>query len=279
MVAFTMNTATRYNNNAARVLSLEDIQRSAPAAFAVAPHAALSERYSFLRTIDVVQALMGAGWQPVAANQGKARDVSRNGLQRHLIRFRHPDMMLRSAGDIAPELILLNSHDGTSAYNLHAGLFRFACANGLIVSDAVFAKVAIRHVGVTSEQVVDASFEIVKEVPRLSASVEGLRSVELTKPEQVAFAESAARLRWSEDAIPVSGEKLATPRRYEDDKRDLFTTMNVVQENLIRGGQKGRGTTGKKLTTRAIGSVSEDTKINKALWHLAEEMKRLKTGA
>jgi hypothetical protein len=40
---------------------------------------------------------------------------------------------------VTPEIVLLNAHDGTSAYQFHAGLFRLVCANGLIVSDATLS--------------------------------------------------------------------------------------------------------------------------------------------
>jgi hypothetical protein len=33
------------------------------------------------------------------------------------------------------------------------------------------------------------------------------------------------------------------------------------------------------MSTRAVASVSEDSRLNKALWTLAERMRALKTGA
>jgi hypothetical protein len=46
-----------------------------------------------------------------------------------------------------PELVLINSHDRSSAYQLHAGLFRFGCGDGMIVADATFEPISIRHSG------------------------------------------------------------------------------------------------------------------------------------
>ena len=56
---------------------------------------------------------------------------------RHLIRLRRrvETVQLR---DAIPEIVFLNSHDGTSAYQLRVGLFRVVCTNGLIVSASVF---------------------------------------------------------------------------------------------------------------------------------------------
>lgn len=257
-------------------LTNDQLARVAPAIFASAPHASMSSRYSFVKTIDVIEALRGAGWAPVAAQVGKARDLSRIGVQRHVVRLRHPDVRL-DVGGLFPELVLVNSHDGASAYQLHAGLFRLVCGNGLVIADATFAKVSIKHTGVSAAQVVDASFEVVKEVPRLGQSVEQMRAVQLTEMEQNVFASAAARLRWNENEIPVQPAGLLQARRYDDRGADLWNTFNRVQENLSQGGVRGRSTTGRRMSTRGIASVTEDTKINKALWHLAEEMRRLKT--
>jgi uncharacterized protein DUF932 len=44
--------------------------------------------------------------------------------------------MVIERGMVKPEpLILLNSHDGTSSYQLMSGVFRIVCRNGLIVSE------------------------------------------------------------------------------------------------------------------------------------------------
>jgi hypothetical protein len=70
------------------------------------------------------------------------------------------------------------------------------------------------------------------------------------------------------------------PKRKEDNKRDLWTTFNVVQENLIKGGVKIWKTEGKKrkVKSRQVTAINEDVRLNKALWILAEEMKQIKLG-
>lgn len=261
-------------------LNNDQLRAACPALFAEVPHAGVSDRYSFYRTIEVVDALRAAGWRPTMAGQGRARDLTRSGLQRHVVRLRHPDMNPPAAvGELVPELVLTNSHDGTTAYKLHAGIFRFVCENGLIVADSTFSALSVRHTGRTIGDVVDASFKVAKEIPGIVESVKIMRETNLSGDEQRVFAESAALLRWEGEAAPVLPHQLNDPKRYEDNGPDLWRTMNRVQENLVRGGLRGRAATGRRLTTRPIASVSADTKINKALWHLAEEMRRLKSAA
>ena len=53
--------------------------------------------------------------------------------------------------------------------------------------------------------------------------------------------------------------------------------MNRLQENMQRGGQPGRSTQGRRIRTRAVGSIDRTVSLNRALWILAEEMKKLKS--
>ena len=62
----------------------------------------------------------------------------------------------------------------------------------------------------------------------------------------------------------------------DDRAPDLWTTFNRVQENIIKGGVRGRNATGKRVTTRAVNGIDQDIKLNRALWVLAEEMRKLK---
>jgi hypothetical protein len=76
----------------------------------------------------------------------------------------------------------------------------------------------------------------------------------------------------------VEAERLLRPRRHADNKADLWTAFNRVQENIIKGGVSGRSTTGRRLSTRAIGGVTENVKLNRALWTLADGRAELKRG-
>jgi Domain of unknown function (DUF932) len=65
-----------------------------------------------------------------------------------------------------------------------------------------------------------------------------------------------------------------SPRRHADQGNDLWTQFNVVQEHLLKGGQRRADS---RRSTRKISSVGEDVRLNRALWTLAEELKRLKS--
>ena len=44
----------------------------------------------------------------------------------------------------------------------------------------------------------------------------------------------------------------------------------------MRGGQSGRSVQGRRLQTRAVGSIDRSVNLNRALWVLAEEMRKIR---
>jgi hypothetical protein len=119
---------------------------------------------------------------------------------------------------------------------------------------------------------------VAENTPRALEAVAKWQGVQLPQATRVEFARRAASLRWDADQ-PVkkllSPEKLLTPVRYGDAATDLWTTFNVVQEHLIRGGDRYMGYTAgmgiRRNRTRPVGGLSEGQKLNKALWSLASE--------
>jgi len=258
-------------------LNNEQLQGIAPSIFAQNAMPGVSENYSFLPTIHAVDGLRNAGWQPVWVSEQTVRLETRKGFQKHMIRFQRADL-IGSAAEFCPEVCLVNSHDRSSAYQLHAGIFRMICGNGLIVADTTFERVSIRHTGFEPSLVVDASLKVLDSLPQLTDAVESFRARRLTPAESKAFAEGAILLRYDDlQVAPVSPDKLLEARRTEDSGSDLWTTFNRVQENLIRGGLKDytrRKTDGKRHPrTRAVAGLDENVRLNKALWHLAEALK------
>lgn len=260
--------------------TLDNIQlhRAAPSIFAEEAYSQTSSRYGFIPTIHVVDALRGLGWLPVKAVEQRCRKADKRGYTKHLIRFRHSDSKaLQQVGDSLPEVVLLNSHDATSAYQMHAGLFRLVCSNGLVVADSTFNKISIRHSGDVIGRVIEGVAQIVEETPAIADSVARLQHIHLTEKEQHVYAAAALTLKYDEpEAAPITSEKLLKPRRGADSDSSLWSTFNRVQENLIRGGLLGRNARGMPARTRAINSITEDTRINKALWLLTETMAGLK---
>jgi hypothetical protein len=187
--------------------------------------------------------------------------------------MRHPDA-ISSEGEV-PELILINSHDGTSSYQLLAGFFRFVCSNGLIAGN-IQSDVRVRHSGNVVHDVIEGSFKVLENVKEIGERIGEYKSITLDRSEQELFANTALQLRW-EDKAPVTADRVLQANRYEDVKSDLWTTFNRVQENMIKGGLSGKTATGRRMHTRGVSGVNENVKLNRALWSLADGMAKLKS--
>jgi hypothetical protein len=267
-------------------LSEDQLRKATPSVFAEAAHASRSERYTYIPTIEVLRALKAEGFEVFSAKQARARAEGRSDYTKHLLRLRHASQISAAAvvGDSVAEILLLNSHDGSSSYQMSAGAFRFVCSNGLAVPDGICQTVRVSHQGKIVDKVTEGAFEILDGLTRVIDSRDAMRAVTLNDGEASAFARAALRLRFdvpqdeaSPDlAAPVTEEQMLRPRRIEDRGMDLWSVLNRVQENALKGGVRGRNSAGQRTTTREVKGIDQDVKLNRAIWTLGEEMRRLK---
>ncbi|HOV19500.1 MAG TPA: DUF932 domain-containing protein [Ottowia sp.] len=255
-------------------LSDEQIRRVAPSIFAEAPHDSRSERYAYIPTAAVLTKLRGNGFEPFMVAQTRVRSEDRREFTKHMLRLRHAS---QTADKEAYEVILLNSHDGTSSYQMMSGLFRFVCKNGMVCGDLV-EEVRIPHKGNVADSVVEGAFAVLDGADLVREVRDDMRSLTLNEGEEQAFAHAALQLRYDPEtgAAPVTERDILRARRMDDTGDDLWSTFNRVQENMLKGGLNGRARNGRRTTTRAVTGIDQGVKLNRALFVLAQEMKRLK---
>jgi len=266
--ATTLTAFQRSHSNASQVqLSAEALRERVPAAFAPTAHERTSAAYTFISTERVLSALASAGFVPVEARQAARAKSPLHA--RHLIRLRRrlETIALR---DAIPEILFLNSHDGTSAYQLRVGLYRVICTNGLVVSAGVFPTWRVRHRGDVVADVVRAALEISERFELLAAAVERMERTQLDRLQQLDFAAEAVALRFPKDSPgSVEPSRFLVARRAEDVGNDLWRTFNVLQENLLQGGIPRRSASNRLSRTRRITAIREDVRLNSGLWELA----------
>ena len=252
----------------------DQLRTVAPSIFADNKHGSRSDRYTYIPTGDIVRGLRKQGFSPFMVCQTRVRDEGKREHAKHMLRLRHASQI--DAAE-ANEIVLLNSHDGTSSYQMLAGVFRFVCANGMVSGDTS-SDIRVRHSGDILNNVIEGAFKVMEGFERVDGQRDGMKALSLNEGEQGAFASAALALRYDTELAPspITEAQLLYPRRQEDDKGDLWTTFNRVQENFMRGGLQGRTATLKRTTTRAVVGIDAGIKLNRALWVLAEEMRRLK---
>jgi hypothetical protein len=244
-----------------KTYSLDEIKQIAPSVFTTdkAPH--LTDKYIQTPTSLVVEDLMKLGW--VVTKAQEVRSKKYKGFQKHMIVFRHPDIMIKGANgdDSFPQILLTNSHDGKAAFNFRVGIFRLVCSNGLVVSDADFNNVSIRHVNYTFDTLQAKVNEVIEKLPGLVQKINLFKSTKLTGDQMSEFAYKAATLRTK---AKVNIMELLEATRNEDQGNDLWAVFNRVEEKIIGGSYKSG-----RRKSRSVKSFQKDIELNEQLWELA----------
>ncbi len=259
-------------------LSNNQLIEIAPAIGATAPHSDVSEWYSFVPTTKAVDLLRDSGWLPVSAEQSSVRSEEREGFQKHMIRFIQPHL---DAGSERVDLVLFNSHDRGCAFKLIASVWRKVCGNGLMVASEL-ANFSHRHVGFKPEIFVESAQVIADQASEISYQVNDMKVIDLSPDERGVFALSAHSLLYDDaEQAPIRPDQLLKERRYDDKGKDLWSTFNVIQENVMKGGIRGSRFNPEtnriqRTSTRKVKSLDRNIKLNQALWTLTEKMAELK---
>lgn len=262
--------------HACQFLTRHDISNAVPSALADAHDGRRSNRYTFVPTTEIVDSMEANGWGVVRARGPKSRtELSRGfGLHqlefqdRNAVAFQDPRARGRATGaPIFPRIHIINSHNGTSRFEVLAGLYAMVCSNGLMVSAGSVGEFSVRHnSSFDAEEAHRIIGEFRSRMGKLNDAIECWASINLSTEQQRAFATAAARIRWNKpDDIMPDADTLLQRNREEDGAPNLWTVFNVVQENLIGGGFKRS-----RRVARPISQLRESNRINAELWDLAE---------
>jgi len=268
-----------------RELTEIEMRKLAPSIFATSAHESRSERFMPIPTIEVLRGLKDEGFVPVGVKQSASRTPGKADFTKHLIRMRRvDDGKVYNVGDTVCEILLKNANDGTSAYELLAGLFRIRCLNSLVTQTGTIDAIKVRHSGNVRDKVIEGTYKVLNEAERALVAPQDWSTLILNRDEQLALAEAAHVLRFGDADgnvdTPIQPQKMLGIRRTDDKSNDLWTTWNVVQENTIKGGLRGQGRDDlgrpRRVKSRAVNGIDQDIKLNKALWVLGEKMAQMK---
>lgn len=242
-------------------------------------HGKTSDRFGFVSTRAMLDVLADFGWHPSKVMEAGARGDNR-GFQSHIVRLRNDLLKTPVVGEYHPEIVLKNSHMGTSSFKLMCGVYRLVCSNGMTVGET-WRSHTVRHVGFTTEKAEGAIKLTTALLPEVIDAVESMRAISLNDSEREVFAKSAIELLKGDDnQWAIEPRRILEVRRWADRKdTSLWGTFNVVQENVIKGGYRRQNADGHYSRARAVKSIDKDLKLNQALWTLAEEMVKLKTAS
>lgn len=241
------------------MISLNSLRERVPAIFTKTPSPKVSDRYSFADSEYYLQKFIDADWFIHSARQ-----VSKSEYAPHQVILRNND--IATVGDLLPQLIFTNSHNGIKKMTIDTGIYRLVCSNGLVVPTSITQSLSIKHLDLgdsTTDTIVNSFYE---KVPIIMNNIDRMRNKILTDDEIDNFTYNALQIRFI-NAVGININDVVKPSRIEDYSDDLWTVFNVVQEKLIRGGIQLPS----KRRSRPINNFVNDNNINTKLWELAEQ--------
>jgi hypothetical protein len=246
------------------MLSIETLQEVAPSVFATSPSPKMSDKYTFVPTIEVVENFDREGWKVYSAKQ-----VGKGNYAQHELRLRNGE--LPQVGDSLIEAVIRNSHNGISSFSVSSGLYRLVCSNGLTVPTSVADAISVRHMNFDLGMVREITDQFAERLPVIQRSVGKMESTFLSEGQLVDFVNKSAMIRWEKGSIPkFKLEDFLRPERDGDVGNSVWKTFNVIQEKFVRGGMKYNSKKGRVVSMRELKNFYNINKVNTGLWELAE---------
>jgi hypothetical protein len=262
-------------------LNSDDLKKMAPSIFTDGPKGNLSDRYEFVPTSDIINFMENQGWFPIDAKEVKIRKEENRGFQRHLVRFRHPELSFNeiNGDNNYIDILLTNSHDGMSSFTFQIGIFRLICSNGLIVKQADFGTVRVRHLTkesseVFNTQLLEAISTLVNQIPKTVAAIDVMQNTILNRDQVKELAIKAVDSRFDKNIknIDVNNiiDQLVLADRKEDEGENVWNVFNRIQEKLLKGTYSYINKNNNKLRkARPVNNIVQATKLNAELFDMA----------
>ena len=280
------------------MMSIETLKEVAPAAFAIKPMVGVSEsKYTFIPTHQIITDLAKLGWEVHSGRQQSTKHEDRVNAVKHVLHFRNPEFNAKQVGDTLPEIMIVNSHDRTSSFRFYIGMHRLVCSNGLVIKTGSLEEISIPHIRYTFDYVAEQVQLLTTKVPEVLARIDDFRKISLDEAAKMALAERALTTRFDEylnldgsvnvDMIhkDINMDEFLSPKRTADADSSLWSTFNLVQEKVLKGGwrretEKSRLLHGQKTEkgysaksdrrVRPLTNIGKSIQVNQDLWEIAD---------
>lgn len=246
------------------MLTLETLKEITPSVFATSPSPKMSQKYTFVPTMDIIENFDREGWKVYSAKQ-----IGKGQFAQHELRLRNGE--LPNVGDSLIEAVVRNSHNGLSTFSVSAGLHRLVCSNGLTVPTSIADSISVRHMKFDVGMVKEITDQFAERLPLIQRSVGKMETTFLEEERLVDFVNKSALIRWEKGSLPkINVEDFLRPERDGDVGNSVWKTFNVIQEKFVRGGLQYKSGKGRLITMKELKNFQNINKINTNLWELAE---------
>jgi hypothetical protein len=239
-------------------LTYEQAVLKCPAIAATGPASKASAKYNFISTGEIVRKALENDWVIREAKGGKGI----HGV--HSVNLVHKTQLSEVIEEGFPQINLINSHNLAKKFSMALGFYRLVCSNGLIAPTGLCQSISptLHRNGALGNgeeilEVLNKSFSQFDKVTRVSKE---MKERILSEEERSMLARFAYYIRFRyrmSQPKKVDSNQLLKPRREVDSRPDLWSTFNVIQENITHGGV-GIG--------RGISRFQDDLRFNQELW-------------
>jgi hypothetical protein len=266
-------------------LTNEEIEITAPSVFTTAPKETLSERYEFIPTSKVIDFMAENSWFPVEAKEVRVRKEENNGYQKHIVRFRHPEISFNEVnGDRnLVDILLTNSHNGTSSFKFQVGVFRLVCSNGLVIQTQDFGSERVRHFSSEDENKFQEKLEetlaiLIDRIPMTVDIISKMQQSVINDQQVGEMALKAAEIKFQDRVKNINTDQLVKElipaNREEDEGNNVWVVFNRLQEKLLNGDYtyiNNKSKRRKPRRARSVNNIAQSNKLNTKLFEMAYE--------
>lgn len=228
----------------------------------------MSKHYQMMDTRDLVEQILELGmFELVSISVKKARKGSsaNNGRGIHIVKLRAINAVDLNGELLKPEIVIMNSYDGSSTLKVYVGIYRIICENGLVIATKEFGQFSVRHMGTPAEAAFEVAMGFLDNLELAVNKQKEMASITLSDSQIENFTRQAIALRWDTVTPTADISNVVEIHRTGDNLASLWNVYNVVQENLTLGVKLD----GMKRKGRPLKSAVADTLFNQRLFELA----------
>ena len=196
------------------------------------PKEGVSNRYQMINTESVINDLVNQyGFTLDNISVSGIRKESNKDKQKHLATLKYSDL---ETPEGVPTVLITNSHNRSSSFQVHTGYIRFACSNGLVAGTNI-ESMKVQHTAQNWNELLQSFVkQYMNNVSIIEQEHRYMQRKYLTHVTQRYFLEEAVKLRYElKDIMDIN--ELNLIRRVEDKGDDLYKLYNRVQESLVKG--------------------------------------------
>lgn len=239
-------------------LTYEQAAEKCPAISATGPSNKASSKYNFISTGEIVRKALDNDWVIRDAKSGKGM----HGV--HSVNLVHKTQLEANYQEGFPQISLINSHNLSRRFSLSLGFFRLVCSNGLIAPTGLVQSIqpTLHRQGAFGKdnEIINILSDTFGQFDNIIKQTDVMKQRQLSLDEKNMLARYAYYIRFRYRMMQpkkVDLGQLLKPRREVDAKNDLWSTFNVIQENLTHGGKNiGNGIT----------RFQDELRFNQELW-------------